>query len=196
MVRDEKIIVDRFYHGDMGAFKELVELYKKKVYFLAYDMVRDHAEAEDISQEVFFKVYKSIKTFRRDAQMSSWLYKITVNTSIDRLRKKKVTFDELNEEIHQDLFSTAPNPTNPESEANASILARHIEKALGRVTPRERAVFVMRHYNNLDVNEIAEIMTISSGTVKSLFFRAVKKLQKELSFYRGSLPKEVGDERM
>jgi RNA polymerase sigma-70 factor (ECF subfamily) len=194
MVKDEKDLLDQFGEGDRHAFSALVDLYKKKVYFLAYDMVRNHHEAEDISQDVFLRAYKSAHTFRRDAKMSSWLYRITVNASIDRLRKNKIAFDELNEEICQNSFFTASAPTNPESEAETNIIARHIERALGRITPRERAVFVMRHYNNLDVNEIAEIMTISTGTVKSLFFRALKKLQKELSFYRGKRPLEVKSE--
>ena len=167
---------------------------KKKVYFLAYDLVLNHHEAEDISQDVFFRVYKSAKTFRRDARMSSWVYRITVNASIDKLRKNKVALDELNEQTCPNPISAAPNTASPEVEAEINILAGHIEGALSRVTPRERAVFVMRHYNNLEVNEIAEIMKISSGTVKSLFFRAVKKLQKELSIYRGTPQVEVKSE--
>lgn len=85
---DEQNLIDRLYSGDQSAFYDLVGRHKKKIYYIAYDITGDHHEAEDISQEVFMKVYRSLSTFRRDSKMSSWLYQITVNTSIDSLRRK------------------------------------------------------------------------------------------------------------
>jgi len=191
MPENEQALVDRFCSGDSSAFQELVERHKKKVYYVAYDITGDHHEAEDISQEVFIKMFRSLKTFRRDAKMSSWLYQIAVNTSIDSLRRKSPKRQKLM--VRLDKTSIKENPpgsgitvVDPEQSAEASILQSHISQALQRVSPRERSVFVMRHYNDLKMTEIAEILNVSVGTVKSLLFRAIKKLRKELSFYLGN----------
>lgn len=190
MPKNEQALVDRFCSGDSTAFQELVERHKKKVYYLAYDITGNHHDAEDISQEVFIKMFRSLKTFRRDAKMSSWLYQIAVNTSIDSLRRKSPKRQKLM--VRLDKATIKENPpgsgitvVNPEQSAEASILQGHISQALQRISPRERSVFVMRHYNDLKMVEIAEILNVSVGTVKSLLFRAIKKLRKELLFYLG-----------
>jgi len=191
MVQNEQALVDRFCSGDNSAFQELVERHKKKVYYLAYDITGDHHDAEDISQEVFIKMFRSLKTFRRDAKMSSWLYQIAVNTSIDSLRRKPlkrqklmITLDKAS--VHENPLGSGIAASDPERSAEASILQSHISQALQKVSPKERSVFVMRHYNDLKMIETAEILNVSVGTVKSLLFRAIKKLRKELSFYLGN----------
>lgn len=199
MAQNEQFLVDRFCSGDQTAFHELVSLYKKKIYYLAYDITGNHHEAEDISQEVFIKMFRSLKTFRRDAKMSSWLYQITVNTSIDSLRKsskkpKKMIdeFDQLN--IQESLLTSGTHSFDPMRSAESSQIQSHISEALQKITPKERTVFVMRHYNDLKLNEIAEILSVTIGTVKSLLFRAIKKLRKELSTYMGHPISEVPNE--
>jgi len=199
MQPNEQILVDRFCGGDHSAFHELVGQYKKKIYFLAYDITGDHHEAEDISQEVFIKMFRSLKNFRRDAKMSSWLYQITVNASIDTLRKKSSNpkssideFDQLN--IQEGIVSSGAHNFDPVISAESSQIQNHISQALQKISPKERTVFVMRHYNDLKLNEIAEILNITIGTVKSLLFRAIKKLRKELSSYMGNPVLEVPNE--
>jgi RNA polymerase sigma-70 factor (ECF subfamily) len=198
MAENDQILVDRFNSGDAKAFQELVERHKKKVYYLAYDITGDHHEAEDVSQEVFVKVFRSLNTFRRDAKMSSWLYKITVNASLDSLRKKPsrpdVPIDILEKVDVGDNPLGGRTDLDPERRAESLLLQRHISKALQKVSPKERSVFVMRHYNDLKIREIAEVLNISTGTVKALLFRAIKKLRKELSIYRGNLGLEVTHE--
>ena len=191
MAQNEQTLIDRICSGDHSAFQELVERHKKKVYFLAYDVVGDHHDAEDISQEVFIKVFRSLKTFRRDAKMSSWLYQITVNTSIDHLRRKSSkplkSMDDLDKTNFQEKLAGSRNAAiNPEQSAEAVIMQNHVSQALQKVSPKERSVFVMRHYNELKTSEIAEILNVSQGTVKALLFRAIRKLRKELSFYLGN----------
>jgi len=190
MEENEQNIVDRICQGNTEAFQELVERYKKKIYFLSYDILGDHHEAEDISQEVFIKVFRSLKNFRRDSKMSSWIYKITTNTCIDALRKRKskpkINLWDFNHiSIKNNVEEGSTRIQNPELSADASIMQRRIQNALYKVTPRERAVFVMRHYNDLEIKEIAEVLNVSSGTVKSMLFRALNKLRKELSIHRG-----------
>ncbi len=190
MEENEQNIVDRICQGNKEAFQELVERYKKKIYFLAYDILGDHHEAEDISQEVFIKVFRSLKNFRRHSKMSSWIYQITTNSCIDALRKRKskpkISLGDFNHiSIKNNVEGGSTRIQNPELSADASIMQRRIQNALYEVTPRERAVFMMRHYNDLEIKEIAEVLNVSSGTVKSMLFRALNKLRKELSIHRG-----------
>ena len=193
MEQNEQFLVDRVCSGDQAAFHELVGRYKKKIFYLAYDITGDHQEAEDISQEVFMKMYRSLKTFRRDAKMSSWLYQITVNTSIDSLRKKSSkparSIDEFDPSFIQAELPAGGSGAyalNPVLTTESAQIQEHISEALKKISARERTVFVMRHYNDLKLHEIAEILNITIGTVKSLLFRAIKKLRKELSTYMGN----------
>lgn len=199
MVQDEQVLVDRISSGDSTAFQEFVELYKKKIYYIAYDITGDHDDAEDVSQEVFIKVFRSLKTFRRNAKITSWLYQISVNASIDLLRKKsskpEKSMDDIERaDIQESLPGTGTRAQNPEKSAEDFLIQKHISQALQKVSPKERSVFVMRHYNELKIREIAEILSISPGTVKALFYRATRKLRKELSFYFGNPGLEVSNE--
>jgi len=199
MVQDEQVLVDRISSGDSTAFQEFVERYKKKIYYIAYDITGDQDDAEDVSQEVFIKVFRSLKTFRRNAKISSWLYQISVNASIDLLRKKsskpeKLMDDIERADIQENLPGSSTNTQNPERSAEDLIIQKHISEALQKVSPKERSVFVMRHYNELKIREIAEILKVSPGTVKALFYRATRKLRKELSFYLGNPGLEVSNE--
>jgi RNA polymerase sigma-70 factor (ECF subfamily) len=187
---NETKLMDRICSGDICAFQEIVERYKKKVYYIAYDIIGDHHEAEDISQEVFIKMYKAIHRFRKDAKMSSWIYQIAVNTAIDAIRRRKTKPRIQLEDIEKvgfyepSLESVSPD-TNPERRAVATLMQKHIDQALHKITPQERAVFVMRHYNEFKIGEIADVLEVSSGTVKSLLFRALKKMRRELSTLQG-----------
>jgi RNA polymerase sigma-70 factor (ECF subfamily) len=201
MKTDETKLVDRICQGELGAFQELVELYKKKVYYLAYDMVGDYHDAEDISQEVFIKVFRHIKKFRKDAALKSWIYQITVNTCIDVQRKKSKKPQVLMESsqmdnLHRESSWTESRNTDPERHAEANMIQRRIQQLLHKVSPKERSAFVMRYYNELKTNEIASILNVSTNTIQSLLFRARKKLQKELSFYQGNPQMEVSNESM
>lgn len=192
-------LVERLCAGDINAFQEIVERYKKKIYYIAYDIVGDHHEAEDVSQEVFLKMYRALDRFRKDAKMSSWLYQIAVNSAIDSIRKKKtrrrINVEDIEQVGHRERSLESENPeANPERRAVSSLMQRHIELALHKVTPQERAVFVMRHYNEFKIREIADVLAVSSGTVKSLLFRALKKLRKELSSSQGKHRLEANDE--
>src|SRR5512136_2475261 len=100
---DENAIVEGLARGDQRAFRELVDLYKKKVFYLALDMAGNAVDAEDISQEVFLKVFRSFSTFRRGAKLGSWLYRITYNASIDHLRRKGAAPEPVGDEVLESL---------------------------------------------------------------------------------------------
>jgi RNA polymerase sigma-70 factor (ECF subfamily) len=200
-VTEEKELIDRLSRGETAAFRELVGAYKKKMYHFALDMVGDPADAEDISQEVFLKVFRSFSTFKRTAKLSSWLYRIAYNAAIDHLRRKSTTPEAVRDEVLdaslQDRgFGESSAAQDPARVAEKNLLQARIEKALQKVSSQERAVFLMRHDNDLKLDEIAEIMKISIGSVKSYLFRCIRKLRKELSI-QGTAPQvEVSDERM
>ncbi len=150
MVRDEQVLIDRISSGDSTAFQEFVERYKKKIYYIAYDITGDYNDAEDVSQEVFIKVFRSLKTFRPNAKISSWLYHISVNASIDLPRKKsskpEKSLDDLERtDIQENLPGSGTRGQNPERSAEDFLIQKHISQALQKVSPKERSVFVMRH---------------------------------------------------
>lgn len=199
MAQNDQILIDRICSGDQTAFYELVSRYKRKIYYLAYDITGDHHEAEDISQEVFMKVYRALNSFRRDAKMSSWLHQITVNASIDSLRKKsgrqaKTSGDLENVNPEGNLVAAGAHNLDPVRSTESSQIQNRISQALQKITPKERAVFVMCHYNDLKLKETAEILNVTVGTVKSLLFRAIRKLRKELSPFMNEYPMETPHE--
>ena len=184
---DDRKLVERAREGDGAAFRALVERYKKKVYAVALDMTGDHHEAEDISQDVFFKAYGSLSRFRGRAGMSTWLYRMTVNACIDRSRKKAwKAMKPKGIVLDEDLQHQKPSRhtlSQPENAMEKVLLQQHIRRALDGLTERERAVFVLRHYHALPLKEIADCLNVTDGTVKSTLFRAIKRLQGMLAPY-------------
>ncbi|MGZ7046404.1 MAG: RNA polymerase sigma factor [Candidatus Aminicenantales bacterium] len=183
---EEQALIDGLARGDLTAFREFVERYKKRIYYLALDMVGNPVDAEDVSQDVFLKVYRSFGTFKRDAKISSWLYRVTYNACIDHLRKKELTPEAVGDEALEARtksdapLSGSPSFPDPHRSLETGQLQARIAKALENVSPQEKAVFLLRHYDQLMLKEIAEILHLSVGSVKSYLFRAVRKLQKEL----------------
>src|SRR5512140_1425966 len=183
MSRDDKArLADRLIAGDPSAFRELVEAYQRKVYGLAYEMTRNHADAEDISQITFMKIHKAIGTLKPGHALSTWIYQITHNAALDHLRKKPFYPKEAaHPPAAARSFDEPPDPApGPERAVEVESLRGRIDAALATFSERERAVFVLRHYHDLKVREIAQTLGVSLGSVKSYLFRSLQKLQKEL----------------
>ena len=185
---DDRILIERAQEGNRAAFQVLVERYKKKIYAVAFDMTGDHHDAEDISQDVFLKAFRSLTRFRGRASVSTWLYRMTVNTCIDRSRKKawkaiKPKGACIDDNIYPHGEQGHDRLSHPEKEYEKTLLQQHIRQALDSLTQRERSVFVLRHYHALPLKEIAECLHVSEGTIKSTLFRALKRLQKKLAPY-------------
>jgi len=183
---DESAIIEGMARGDQRAFRELVERYKKKVYYLALDMAGNPVDAEDISQEVFLKVHRSFSTFRRGAKLGSWLYRVTYNAAIDHLRSKSAAPEPMADEVLESRsrdgngLPYGGGAPDPAAAAEERELQARIAKALEKVSPQEKAVFLLRHNEDLMLKDIAGTLGLSIGSVKSYLFRAVRKLQKEL----------------
>ena len=182
---DESTLIAGLARGDEKAFRELVERYKKKVYFLALDMVGSSIDAEDVSQDVFLKVFRSFGTFRKGAKLGSWLYRVTYNASIDHIRRKGSVPEAVPDEVldsrsQADAGVLAAAALDPARTAESRLLQEKIALALDKISPQEKAVFLLRHYDDLMLKDIASSLGLSLGSVKSYLFRAVHKLQKEL----------------
>ncbi|MBI5214397.1 MAG: sigma-70 family RNA polymerase sigma factor [Ignavibacteriae bacterium] len=188
---DEQTLVEQTRNGNMNAFRQLVERYQVKIYRLAYDLSGNHLDAQDVSQDVFLKAYKSLHNFRGDSKFGTWLYRITVNTCYDHRSKKSLTMFKPTHLTDDDENSIPVEPRStsvtPEQSAEASLIQKDIERALEQLTPREKIVFTLRHYHDLPLKEIADMLEISLGSVKTLLFRAIRRLQSELSIYREEL---------
>ena len=190
---DEHLLIERAQRGEMNAFRELVERSKINVYRLAYDLTGSRHDAEDLSQDVFVKAYRSLSQFRHDAKWSTWLYRITVNTCMDRRKVKSFTQLSFRDDLDEGVAAGSmkhSSSLSPEKSAEAGLIRQEIEKALDRLTSKERSVFVLRHYHDQSLKQISETLGISEGTVKSFLFRAIRRLQKALAFYKEDLELE------
>ena len=182
MVRDEDILlVDRFKEDEEKAFDELVNKYKKKIYYLAYSLTNNHADALDLSQEAFIKVYRSIHKFIGRSSFYTWLYRITVNICLNHLKKeakkKEVSFDERIEVTPVEWWS------NPRKALENKELQEDLTRAIDSLPPRQKAVFTLRHMEGLSHKEIASILGCSIGNVKANLFQALQKLRQRLRGY-------------
>ena len=180
---NEPQVIETTVIGRDGAFRDLVEQHKRSVYYLGLDLTGNHHDAEDLSQEVFIKAHRGLSTFRGEASVETWLRRITVNTYLNKRRKKALSFMRLFGEAEETAWGPADAPT-PDQHAEGSVVQQHVTQALKKLSPRERSAFVLRHYHDLSVKEVAGSMEVAEGTVKSLLYRATQKLQKALAFYR------------
>ncbi|HOZ49499.1 MAG TPA: sigma-70 family RNA polymerase sigma factor [Candidatus Hydrogenedentes bacterium] len=179
IAESESALVSRARSGDYAAFDELVQRYRNDVFALAYHFLRDREEAWDISQEVFIKAHRGLSRFRGDASFKTWLLRITTNQCKDRFKKrglKTVSFD--------DAFrvDSSPSPLHsPRHILEAKELGEAIDKAVAALPPKHQTAFVLREYEGLSYDEMAQVMNCSIGTVMSRLHHARRKLQHSLA---------------
>jgi RNA polymerase sigma-70 factor (ECF subfamily) len=156
------------------AFAELLKRHREKVYWACRRMLKSHEDADDVAQNVFIKVYRSLNQFQEEAQFSTWIYKIATNESINFLRAQKVReTDSIDNLVAEPTESSArPDEALHQSEQRAVI-----EAAIAALPEKQRAVFVMRYYDELSYEEIAEIVGTSVGGLKANYFHAFKKVE-------------------
>ena len=175
-------LVNRAAGGDHAAFHLLVERHRTMVYRVAYQFAGNHHDAEDIAQEVFIKVYKSLDKFRQDAQLTSWMYRIAMNACIDHKRRHSpVGAAPFGEEAEFKMLNTPEERPGPEERAYAGELGEVLEQEIQRLPPGQRVVFIMRHHQGLKLGEIAESLGLAEGTVKRQLHAAVHRLRQALT---------------
>ncbi len=172
---DIRILLQKAVEGDRQAFREIVTLHQQKVFLLAYSILRNREDAMDVVQETFMRLYQKLEAYDKEKNFQAWLLQIAKNLSIDYFRKHHGRRRELESgKSVEDLNLAAGDyRSNPAS----SELRRVISRCLERLGERQRMIFVMRHYNGLEYREIAQVLGISVGTVKSLHFKAVRNLK-------------------
>lgn len=175
-------LISRAAAGDTAAFQMLVEQHRSMVYRVAYQFAGNHHDAEDIAQEVFIKVYRSLDRFRQDAQLSSWMYRIVMNACIDhRRRRSPVGAAPFGEEAEHKMLNTPEENPGPEDRAYAGELGQVLETEISRLPKGQRIVFVMRHHQGLKLSEIASALGLAEGTVKRQLHAAVHRLRQALT---------------
>ena len=185
---EEKHILARARRGELPAFEELVRRHEKRVYAVALRSSGSPEDAEDITQEVFLRAWRSIEEFRGDSGFSTWLFRITMNLCVDHARHKHAQPQTQplvmgEEESERPLPDTAPTP---EEHLDNSELGRELAAALDEVSEEHRRIVLLRDVSGMSYTEIAEVLEISEGTVKSRLSRARIALRKVL-LRRGNL---------
>jgi RNA polymerase sigma-70 factor, ECF subfamily len=188
---DEAGLIRAVQRGDQDAFEQLVRAYDQSVLRLAMNLLRSQEDARDVFQEAFLRVYRSIDAFRFDCSFHTWLYRIVTNICLDYLRKRKVRkedpavvdtpegpLDRMND------FEEEAAHADPERSLWNRQLGRRIEVALVLLTPRERMVFELRHYQGLRLRNIGEILGTSEEAAKNCLFRATQKMRAELGDFQ------------
>lgn len=175
--------------GSRAAFDALVRQYEHQVLRLALHLTGSEQDAEDIYQEAFLKAYRYIGNFRFECSFYTWIYRIVTNLCLDQLRRRKtrredhaILVDRSGDEI--DLLATVSDDrafSNPARELDRKVLAQKIQEALGKLTPRERMVFELKHYQGLRLRTIGEMLNTTEETAKNTLFRATKKLRSQLA---------------
>src|SRR5215472_13133863 len=176
----EGVLVQRAQTGDEVAFREIVERYQSKVFSIIHGIVRQRNDVEDIAQQVFAKVYLSLKSFDFRSSLITWIYKIAVNECFDYLRKRKVRKlvyeSDLSEDEVRRVENTEPN-VDRQDPADASLARRdYVLKLLTRVSEEERMLLMLKEVEGFSVEELAEKTGMNENTIKVKLFRARQKL--------------------
>jgi len=172
--------------GDRLAFDELVRRHQGRVYAVAYRVTGNREDALDVAQEVLIKAYRKIHTWQPTSGFLPWLLRLTTNQSIDLLRwRNRRRHEPLDAESGFGERADTSVSLNTEVQVRALEIDARVHEALGVLSPAQRSVFVMRHYEGLQLAEIAEVLGCTVGSVKVHLFRALKKLQIELRDLRG-----------
>lgn len=182
---DDRSLALAFRNGDEKAFEEIVRKYQRQVASILYLTLGSRKDVEDLTQDVFIRVYNSLRRVNVESTLFSWIYRVAVNIGIDEVRKRKirrvVSLDFLMEPGSSDF-----QPEDP-AKASDGVLATEKQEsvlaALRRLSPSHRVAIVLREYEDLSYREIAETLGISEQAVKSRIFRAREELQKLLKDY-------------
>ncbi len=181
MQTEEYELVQRAKLGDKRAFEQLVCRHDRHVMQIALAMINNIHDARDIYQESFIRVYTHLSSFQCKSSFKTWVTRITVNVALNHRRKK---WSRSRISLKDNDMPEKKDKTNPVRNLLNKELGTAIKNAIGQLSPKQQAVFTLKHHMGYKIREIAEILDCSEGTVKSDLFRAVEKLQKNLkTFY-------------
>jgi RNA polymerase sigma factor (sigma-70 family) len=186
-VAEVRSLVRAAQAGDLGAYDELVRRHQERIYGLCYHMTSNHEDAHDLAQDAFVKAWQAIRTFKGDASFYTWVYRIAVNTCLNHLKTKR------NRTLHLSLNDLEINPENdpelvalvsertPRRDAGLSELHRRLNESMLKLSEEHRAVVTMHDIQGMPHDEIAKVLGVNPGTVRSRLFYARQQLQAWLS---------------
>ena len=187
MLPNDAELIQKARGGDTTAFERLVQRYDKRVLSIAASYVHSAEDAKDIYQEVFIRVYRGLPKFEERSEFSTWLYRITTNVCIShRARSRRHSHASLDQDHDEDdgashsMKDRLHDPGTTDQRTMNSEIASRVEQALGTLSPQQRLVFTLRHYEGYKLREIASMMKCSEGTVKKYLFTATGRMRKHL----------------
>lgn len=175
-MRPESELILGIRKRDERIFEEFVRRFQQVIYFTSLRMLNTHDEALDAAQEVFLKIWRSAEMLKKESTLKSWVYRVAINTCIDRLRERRrgesvKTYDNV-------IWLSIPaEGLSPQEIAQQAEEFSRLRKAMDELTQRQRSIFVLRHFQNLKLQEIAEILEIPIGTVKATLHQSLMKLR-------------------
>jgi RNA polymerase sigma-70 factor, ECF subfamily len=191
---EERALVEQAQAGSRAAFEELVRRYDRDVLRLALNLMKRTEDARDVYQETFLKVFRNLHRFRFECSFYTWLYRIVTNVCLDHLRRRQARpEDQAPESVSQfedgsvDFFERQREhraTLDPERNLLGQEIRVRLAAAMERLSPRERIVFEMKHYQGLKLRAIGDVLGTSEETVKNSLFRATRKLRTELGVLR------------
>lgn len=188
---DEPSLIRAAQQGDHGAFEQLVRSYDQTVLRLAMNLLRSPEDARDVYQEAFLRVYRNLGSFRFDCSFHTWLYRIVSNLCLDQLRKRKVRKEEpatlTTEDGAVDRFDFVAEEradSDPQRRLQSARLDARISEVLAQLTPRERLVFEMRHFQGMRLRSIGDSLGTTEEAAKNCLFRATQKMRAALGDFR------------
>lgn len=190
MVAHDTELIMQAQRGNMEAFEQLVQRYDKRVLTIAAGYVNSADDAKDIFQEVFLRVYKALPKFQFRSEFSTWLFRVTTNVCLShRTRRRRHSYTPLDQSIDDEndhsygLKDTLTDGTAADQQAENAEISMRVEQALETLSPRQRMVFTLKHYEGYKLREIAVMMKCSEGTVKKYLFEAIARMRKQLKDY-------------
>lgn len=195
MIEGEGDLVERARRGDREAFNMLARRFERRVYSLALYYARNASDAEDLSQEVWLKVYRYLPGFRGESSFYTWLRQITVNTFLNHRRaatyqqggdSQTIRLVEMDEVDYEDTLRLAGS-RDMEDDLHKKMLVERISRALAELTPQQRLIFILKHNEGMTYEEISVSLNCSTGTIKKSLFRAVQKLRQHLGVSNESI---------
>ncbi|MCB9398091.1 MAG: RNA polymerase sigma factor [Acidobacteria bacterium] len=176
-LESDESLMTQVSKGNLNGFEILVKRHQNKVYRLILHMLHQEEEAWDVAQEVFLKIYNSRQSYAENAKFTTWLYRIATNAAIDRIRQLRRDQKVQGLEEHEEFVS---EDHGPQDQLQIQEARQQLERALAKLSERQRGMVIMKYYEGFAVNEIAEVFDCAAGTVKATLFQAVRNLRDHL----------------
>jgi RNA polymerase sigma-70 factor (ECF subfamily) len=184
----DRDLIARTLDGDGNAYALIVERFQRKIFRVAYAIVRNDVEADTISQDTFIQAYTHLAKFQGRSELETWLTRIAINRCRDWLRRRRFvslfTMSSDGEEREIMVVEPVDDRPDPERELMSVQLRTAIKRAESKLSAQQKVIFRLRHYENLSLEEIADHLGLRAGTVRAHLFRAIHKIRKELAGWR------------